>query len=71
MSILNKDNPLILKSWQIVYKRWINGEAKMDWYLAPESTFLYHLAKSFSCPFMLPEQQEDCVVHFSQSLIET
>ena len=63
MAILNEDKPVVSDAWHIVYERWLKKDAKMDWYLAPESTFLYYLAQSFGCQITLSEEQKDCIVH--------
>jgi hypothetical protein len=65
-SILLKDNDTVKKNWDVILKRWLQQDAKMDWYLAPEATFLYYFAIENGITIPLQEDQKDHIINFDQ-----
>jgi hypothetical protein len=65
-SILDRDSNIAIKKWNLVLKLWLQQDAKMDWYLAPEATFLYYLALENGISIPLQENQKDHIINFDQ-----
>jgi hypothetical protein len=65
-SIFLKDKDVTKKNWESVFKRWLQQEAKMDWYLAPEATFLYYFALENGIFIPLQENQKNHIINFDQ-----
>jgi hypothetical protein len=65
-SILDGDADIATKKWNAVFKLWLQQDAKMDWYLAPEPTFLYYFAFENGISFPLQEDQKDHIINFEQ-----
>jgi hypothetical protein len=65
-SIFLKDKDVTKKSWESIFKLWLQQDAKMDWYLAPEPTFLYYFAFENGIFIPLQEDQKDYIINFDQ-----
>jgi hypothetical protein len=65
-SILINDKDATQKSWNATLKLWLQQDAKMDWYLAPESTFLYYFALEHGISIAIQEDQKDHIINFEK-----
>jgi hypothetical protein len=70
LSILNNNSADVKKYWIILFKTWLDREAKNDWYLAREATFLYHFAAWKGITIDIPEEMLDHIVRFPNELIK-
>lgn len=69
LATLRGDCADVKKHWLIAFKTWKEKEAKMDWCLARELTFLYHFAALKGIAIDLPCDIYDHVVHFPHELL--
>jgi hypothetical protein len=65
-AILDGNIDVVIKRWNMVFKLWLQQEAKMDWYLAPEATFLYYFALENGISIPLQENQKNHIINFDQ-----